>query len=215
MTDFGMLKLLEQNMRMTPLTKCPGTVAYMPPEALSDEPEYTDKLDCFSLGVLIIQIITRNFPEPTKATVTIYDPKYPTGRVLVPVPEVERRKKDIDCIEHQNSLKPISLDCLKYNEKDRPSAKKICQQLLGLKNRGQYSESLENRVQISSATETLEELQSLREECAEVKKLSKRKDEMIEDLRQQLCELRALSKKKDSEIEDLKQLAGNFQCCAC
>ena len=50
-TDFGMLKLLEQNMRMTPLTKCPGTVAYMPPEALSDEPEYTDKLDCFSLGV--------------------------------------------------------------------------------------------------------------------------------------------------------------------
>ena len=38
---------------------------------------------------LIIQIITRNFPEPTKATHIVHDPKYPTGRVLVPVPEVE------------------------------------------------------------------------------------------------------------------------------
>ena len=88
-TDFGMLKLLEQNMCMTPLTNCPGTVAYMPPEALVDEPEYTDKLDCFSLGVLMIQIITCNFPKPTKSTYIVLDPKYPTGRVLVPVPEVE------------------------------------------------------------------------------------------------------------------------------
>ena len=66
-TDFGMLKLLEQNMRMTPLTKCLGTVAYMPPEALSDEPEYTDKLDCFSLGVLMIQMITHNFSRANQS----------------------------------------------------------------------------------------------------------------------------------------------------
>ena len=35
-TDFGMSKLTELNPRMTGLTKCPGTPAYMSPEALSD-----------------------------------------------------------------------------------------------------------------------------------------------------------------------------------
>ena len=202
-TDFGMLKLLEQNMRMTPLTKCPGTEAYMPPEALSDEPEYTNKLDCFSLGVLMIQIITRNFPEPTKATVTIHDPKYPTGRVLVPVREVVRRKSDIDCIEPQNCLRPIFLDCLSDSEKDRPSAKDVCQQLLYLKNREQYNESVRKGAQVSSATEILEEVQRLRKEFAEVRKLNNKKDKEIEDLRQQVYELRALSTKKD--VEELKQ----------
>ena len=204
-TDFGMLKLLEQNMCMTPLTKCPGTVAYMPPEALSDEPEYTDKLDCFSLGVLMIQIITRNFPKPTKATVTVRDPKYPTGRILVPVPEVERRKSDVDCIEAQNYLRPIALDCIKDIEKDRPSAKDICQQLLYLKSREQYSESVQKRMLVSSATETSEEVQRLRRECAEIRMLNNEKDKEIEDLRQQLCEFRALGKKKDGETEDLKR----------
>ena len=203
-TDFGMLKLFEQNMRMTPLTKCPGTVAYMPPEALSDEPEYTDKLDCFSLGVLMIQIITRNFPEPTKATVTVRDPKYPTGRVLVPVPEVERRKKDIDCIKPQNCLGPVALDCIKDIEKDRPSAKDICQTLLNLKSRELYNESVQKEKQISSATESSEEVQRLRREYAEVRMLNSEKEKEIGDLRQQLCELRALGKKKDDEIEDLK-----------
>ena len=204
-TDFGMLKLLEQNMRMTPLTKCPGTVAYMPPEALSDEPEYTDKLDCFSLGVLMIQMITRNFPKPTKATVTVRDPKYPTGRVLVPVPEIERRKSDIDCIKPQNHLRSIALDCIKDVEKERPSAKDVCQQLLHLKSREQYNESTQNRTQIDSSTETSNEIQKLRRECAEVRMLNEEKDKEIGDLRQQLCELRVLGTKKDGEIEDLKR----------
>ena len=39
-------------------TLCPGTDVYMPPEAVQDEPVYTEKIDCFSLGVLIIQILT-------------------------------------------------------------------------------------------------------------------------------------------------------------
>ena len=142
-TDFGMLKLLEQNMHMTPLTKCPGTMAYMPPEALSDEPEYTDKLDCFSLGVLMIQVITHNFPEPTKATVTVHDPKYPTGRILVPVPEVERRKKDLDLIDGGHPIKAISLSCLKDVEKERPSVQELCHQLVRVRQGEQYGESMQ------------------------------------------------------------------------
>ena len=58
-TDFGMSKLIGINPRMIPLTMCPGTQAYMPPEALITPPRYSNKLDCFSHGVLTIQIVTR------------------------------------------------------------------------------------------------------------------------------------------------------------
>ena len=40
-TDFGMSKLAGATPSRTPLTMCPGTVAYMPPEALHEPPVYT------------------------------------------------------------------------------------------------------------------------------------------------------------------------------
>ncbi len=94
-TDFGMSRLMD----MASLTQCPGTSVYMPPEALADSPHYSDKLDCFSWGVLAVQVITRNFPEPTEARSFREDSHFPTGRVIVLVPEVDRRKKDINLIK--------------------------------------------------------------------------------------------------------------------
>ena len=65
-TDFGMVELYDVNRstaHLTPLTLCPGTLAYMSPEALGEPPLYTDKLDSFSLGVLSVQIMTRQYPD--------------------------------------------------------------------------------------------------------------------------------------------------------
>ena len=53
-TDFGMAKFLDTNGIITPLTMCPGTHAYMPPETLTNPLVYSTKLDCFSSGVLVI-----------------------------------------------------------------------------------------------------------------------------------------------------------------
>ena len=66
MTDFGMARLGDQNPRATQLTftMCPGTDVYMPPEAVLDKPVYTEKIDCFSFGVITIQIVTQEFPKP-------------------------------------------------------------------------------------------------------------------------------------------------------
>ena len=52
--NFGMSKLSELHPRMTPLTQCPGTLAYMPPEALKVPPVYSKKLDVFSSGVVAV-----------------------------------------------------------------------------------------------------------------------------------------------------------------
>ena len=127
-TDFGMSKVVDVNPHMSrsKATHCPGTPAYMPPEALRAKPRYSEKLDVFSLGVLIIQIITRAFPAPTVAEIVMEDSSSPTGEKIVPVPELERRKKDIDKVPPDHALLPIAYQCLKDRDKDRPTAAQIC-----------------------------------------------------------------------------------------
>ena len=137
-TDFGMSKLMDI---MTPHTQVPGTPAYMPPEALISPPRYSSKLDCFSHGVLALQIITRNFPDPGDASKYVADPRYPTGRVLVQCPEAERRKKDIDLIEPSHPLLPIALHCLEDRDTERPSADELCGRLALLKREPRYTHS--------------------------------------------------------------------------
>ena len=63
LSDFGMARLGNQNPQLT-ITMCPGTDVYMPPEAVQETPVYTEKIDCFSFGVITVQILTREFPKP-------------------------------------------------------------------------------------------------------------------------------------------------------
>ena len=144
-TDFGMSKLSEMHPRMTPLTQCPGTLAYMPPEALKVPPVYSKKLDVFSSGVVAVQIITRNFPDPGPPTMEmeIQDARFPSGTVLVPVLEVDRRKNHIDLIDPAHPLLPVALDCLKNRERERPSAQELCRRIATLKVEPQYSQSVQ------------------------------------------------------------------------
>ena len=142
-TDFGMSKLLDANRRITPLTMCPGTLAYMPPEALGDPPVYSKKIDCFSFGVLQIQIMTRQFPDPGPAVQVIEDSRSPTGTVKMPVLDSERRKSHIDLIDPTHALLPTALSCLSYLEKDRPTAQDLCQQLATFKEVPHYTQSMQ------------------------------------------------------------------------
>ena len=137
-TDFGQSKLFDANRRMTPLTMCPGTLAYMPPEALREPPVYSKKIDCFSFGVLQIQIMTRQFPDPGPAMRVVEDSRSPTGTMNMPVLDSERRKSHIDLINPAHTLLPTALDCLSYSEKDRPSAQDLCRQLAAVKEAPRY-----------------------------------------------------------------------------
>ena len=143
MTDFGMSKLAGAAPSMTPLTMCPGTLAYMPPEALREPPTYTKKLDCFSEGVIMIQVCTRLWPEPGPRTQIIQDSRYPMGVVEAPVSELERRKDHVDLIDPNHALLPIINNCLKFQDKNRPSSEELCQRLAGLKESREYRESVQ------------------------------------------------------------------------
>ena len=142
LTDFGMSKMVDLNPRMSrnKLTECPGTLAYMPPEALVKGPAYSDKIDVFSTGVLVIQIITRSFPKPSDPHKRVQDAKY-KGAILIPVPELERRKNDLRGVFLTHPLRPIALECIKDEEKERPTAADLCQRLVRLKSTPEYGDS--------------------------------------------------------------------------
>ena len=136
-TDFGMSKLLSVNPRMTPYTTCPGTLVYMPPEALRDPPVYSKKIDSFSFGVVEIQIMTRRFPDPGPASEMVEDRRYRVGRIPVPIPDSERRQSHIDLIDPAHPLLQMALRCLNYSEEDRPTAEVLCREIALLRERAQ------------------------------------------------------------------------------
>ena len=145
LTDFGMSKMVDLNPRMSrnkiSQTTCPGTLAYMPPETLLGKPVYSSKIDIFSLGVLMVQIITRKFPNPSDAHTAVDDPKY-KAKIYVPVQECERRANHLSEVFMTHSLRPIALECIKDKEAERPEATHLCQQLATLKVSPEYGNSL-------------------------------------------------------------------------
>ena len=147
-TDFGMSKISASDPSMTRsrVTQCPGTLVYMPPEALRPQPRYSDKIDSFSIGVLLVQIATRNFPAPTEASITRDDPNSPTGESYIPVSEIERRRSDIVKISASHGFLSIINNCLKDKSQDRPTAAQLCQNLGELKNTQTYSDSVKEHM---------------------------------------------------------------------
>ena len=140
-TDFGMSRLIENNPRMTPLTQCPGCLVYMAPESLRTPPTYSEKLDVFSMGVCIIQILTCKFPRPGDAKRTMEDARH--GTIEVPIPERERRKDDIEEINKDNPLRGTALDCLADHEGNRPTSKDLCHRMVYYKTCEDYLTSRE------------------------------------------------------------------------
>ena len=143
-TDFGMARLLGADPRLTQ-TYCPGTNGYMSPEALADPPSYTTKLDVFSCGVLLVQLVTRIWPNPGPRThrVQVNDPRFPSGQVLVEVPELERRREHLDLVPPTHPLRQLALNCIKDKEEERPTAEQLCSDLVALKESAAYRDSLQ------------------------------------------------------------------------
>ena len=215
-TDFGMSRLADTNPRMTPMTMCPGTLAYMPPEALNEAPVYTNKIDCFSFGVLDIQILTRQFPNPSLhcKIMEIDDPRFPTGQVKVPVPEAERRRSHINLVDPAHSLLPVALDCLKDRDRERPSAQELCNRLAALKDTPQYGDSVQQGQRATTDGERVR-IRELQAEAQERQRQLQEKDRTIATKETQLQEKDRTIATRERQLRQLnQQLEANEQVTA-
>ena len=122
-TDFGVSKISDPNRFLVETQPCPGSLVYMAPEVLQMPPEYSAKLDIYSFGVLMIQIITTQFPNPTPFSICMVDN----------LTEVERRADDLAVISTDHPICPLIIDCLNNDRAERPNASKLCAQLCLIK----------------------------------------------------------------------------------
>jgi len=107
------------------LTKAPGTVDFMPPEVLFDNPQYGTPLDVFSFACVSLHAVTHQWPSPTAPVYT--DPR---TNMLQPRSEAERRSSFLDVFYNKAlTLKPLLLDCLNNNPIARPSIVEVCKKL--------------------------------------------------------------------------------------
>ena len=234
-TDFGMAKLGDQNPRATQLTftMCPGTDVYMPPEAVLEKPVYTEKIDCFSFGVITIQVVTQEFPKPgdRRKRIQINQPGLPPI-VEVPISEIERRQNHIGEIDPNHTLLQVALVCLKDRDVERPSAQQLCERIVALKADPRYSESVRavqigNSTKQSSSDERLmlqhhqqvqglqQIIQSLRQQTQQ---LEREKNIVLENerrkLRQKMDEINRLERQLErvnQQLEESEQANAEYQ----
>jgi len=102
-------------------TQAPGTVIFMPPEALSVNPRYGKPVDVFSFGCVTIHVMTHIWPVPKDETQV----DEATGKKSV-LSEVERRDFYLENIQEPVHLIKLITQCLQDSPKHRPSVNDIC-----------------------------------------------------------------------------------------
>lgn len=130
-SDLGMAKIIDRNpnekLKLTQ-TKAPGTACYMPPEALSEVPDYDTNIDTYSFGVLVIHLLCGQWPIPSLGSVV--NPE--NSDDLIPVTEFDRRIKFINDIGHDHPLISLIQKCLHNNPDSRPSAPSIAERVMAV-----------------------------------------------------------------------------------
>ena len=116
--DLGQSRLKANNAEYFS-TAQPGAIPFMPPEAMRKESHYNEKLDIFSLGVLMLEIATQQPPEVNLVGIGV-------------TPEIQRHEADLSKLEEEHPLKPLILSCLKDDPKERPDIVAVHTQLLAI-----------------------------------------------------------------------------------
>ena len=128
--DLGTARLVDPR-RQSQMTKAPGTIDFMPPEALaaSQNVKYGRELDVFSYGCVMLHTLSHQWPTPSEPVVTD-----PVTLEVKGCTEVARRSQYFSRIDRSRLgvLIPLIESCLSNLPKNRTSIVTLCEQLEGL-----------------------------------------------------------------------------------
>ena len=196
--DLGMAQILNA----TPAkSKCPGTVTYMPPEALVENPEYRTEIDLFSYGVLIIHVLCAHWPHPDLAK------KHGKDGKLVAKSEFERRSKYIEMLGEKHPMIGLIQGCLCDIPAQRPNATAIlrCVGASASRFRRPFESILEARKHERALTRQLEsvrkELDQRHRDCCRIELMN----DMLSAHLQQSKNEQSLLKKRLGDEKTIKR----------
>ena len=110
-------------------TGTPDSDVYLPPEASGKDPEFSEKTDVFSFGVLSLQVATKHCPRPSSRV--LQRRRFCCMKYLEIQSEIARRENDIGLLSQDHPLRDLILDSLNDLANQRPSASDICRRLKG------------------------------------------------------------------------------------
>ena len=118
--DLGVSKLLDPlTQTQITQTKVPGSQNYMPPEALTENPQYGVKLDIFSFGHLMLYTATQEFPGVHEVTLT---PAILEQGII----QIVKRWKTISKMGgERHCLHSLTLQCLQDKPERRPTTARL------------------------------------------------------------------------------------------
>lgn len=128
-SDLGVAKIVKFSSTQTTSsvqTKAPGTICYMPPEALAETPKYDTTIDIFSFGVLMMHVLSSEWPIPGSHNKE--DPDNPSEQLLVN--EFDRRIKYAEKIGLDHALMKLIRRCLHNSSYHRPNTTSIMEYLM-------------------------------------------------------------------------------------
>ncbi|KAG9408710.1 hypothetical protein AC1031_020555 [Aphanomyces cochlioides] len=115
LSDFGISRVTSLEDTMTSNI---GTVAWIAPEVLSGG-RYTEKADIYSFGVLLSELDTNEVPYANLMNKS-KDASFSNARIALMVSEGSLKPDFTDRIPEE--LLAVALECLAFNENDRPTA---------------------------------------------------------------------------------------------
>ena len=192
LTDFGMSRAINPS-TITRKSSIKGTLAFMSPEALQNPPRYNEKLDVFSLGNIILSILTHEWPEPDPPTKC-------EGDKIVGLSELQRRDRYVVLFTPQEMqlLLPTVSHCLENRPDKRPSSAVLVRELRRIES------SLPISGHVAASNEQLQQqLSAKEEEC-------RQKEEALREQGKALREKDTTIQSQQDAIQDL-QLAIHSQ----
>ena len=120
-SDLGMAKVIPPGLQKH--TQAPGTVVFMPPEALSVNPQYGKPIDVFSVGCVCVHVISMEWPIPLD--------KISANNVILS--EIQRREQYFTKLVKYPSLEQLVKQCLGDKPEQRPVIEEVTKSLRNVK----------------------------------------------------------------------------------
>ena len=131
-SDLGMAKMIRADSKQTKsrLTTAPGTLHFMPPEALEEEdPVYGTPVDVFSFAGITLHLFSEEWPSPGGQK-----RRDPVTNKLVALSEEQRRQRYLNAMTVEAAvLKEMVMRCLDDDPDQRPPMQEVSQMIKFLK----------------------------------------------------------------------------------
>ena len=216
-SDLGVARVIKADSRRTQsnLTKVPGTVDFMPPEATMSPPDYGTPMDVFSFAGIVLHTFNQCWPTPERER--RFDSE---TRTMVGLLETERRQKHLKKMTGAGiALKPLVEQCLDCDPARRPIITSVCETIRSIK--GTHAEKpIQDAITIDKQQEQLQIDSSRKKLMEETVRLKKENETLKEKVkiqaaqnpiqdpitRQQQVEQLQISNDQKKLIEEMLQL---------